>query len=105
MNSRWQTCAAPHFIVVTPEEARSEDAIRRKVLEKIATLSSNSLFTDSDSSDSTEPEMIGINGSDSTSSLEGRVAARSVQGEDDMVDIRMKQDTGTSGKAEDQSKP
>ncbi|KAH7037886.1 uncharacterized protein B0I36DRAFT_72433 [Microdochium trichocladiopsis] len=96
-NSRWQGCAVPHFIVVTSEEARSEDAIRRKVLEKIASLSANPIFQESDTAESTEAEMIGPNGSDSTSSLEGKVAARSVQGEDDLVDVQMSSSAGESG--------
>lgn len=104
-NQRWQGCAVPHFIVVTPEEACSEDAIRRKVLEKVASLSTSPIFQDSDTAESTEPEMIGPNGSDSTSSLEGKVAAHSVQGEDDLVDVQMGVPAGENGKAADQSKP
>lgn len=88
---RWSYSSIPFFIVVTPEEARSEDAIRRKVLEKMATFTRHSLFADEpDISDNTDPELIGANGSDFGSSSEGKVAAQSVQGEDDMVDIHMK---------------
>ncbi|KAI1143832.1 UCH-domain-containing protein [Hypoxylon sp. FL0543] len=87
-----KTCP-PHFIVLTPEEARSEDAIRRKVLEKVATFTKHSLFArieESDGSDTTDPEIIGLGSSDAGSSSEGRVIAQSVKGEDDMVDVQMK---------------
>ncbi|KAI1502730.1 hypothetical protein F5X99DRAFT_417717 [Biscogniauxia marginata] len=90
---RWTACCAPHFIIVTPQEARNEDAIRRKVLEKVATLTKHPNFgrqEDSDGSDNTEPEMIGPNGSDTGSSIGGKVVAQSVKGEDDMVDVQMK---------------
>ncbi|GAP88489.2 putative ubiquitin specific peptidase 11 [Rosellinia necatrix] len=95
---KWESVCMPHFIMVTPQEARSEDIIRRKVLEKIATLTRSSLFTpdESDVSESTDPELIGPNGSDTSSSTGGKVVARSVEGEDDIVDIRMK-DTSDKG--------
>ncbi|KAI1078420.1 UCH-domain-containing protein [Whalleya microplaca] len=68
---RWTAGCAPHFIVVTPEEARSENTIRRKILEKVATFTSHpflSRFDESDSSESTDPEMIASHGSDESSS-------------------------------------
>ncbi|KAI1819297.1 hypothetical protein F4861DRAFT_527559 [Xylaria intraflava] len=92
---KWESVCAPHFIVVTPQEARSEDIIRRKVLEKVATLTKHPLFArtdeaDSSESTSTEPEMIGPNGSDTASSIGGKVIAQSIQSEDDTVDVQMK---------------
>ncbi|RYP15060.1 hypothetical protein DL765_005954 [Monosporascus sp. GIB2] len=88
---RWSFTCAPFFIVLTPEEARSEDAIRRKVLERIATLTKHPFFSDEpDNSDNTDAELIGANGSDFGSSSDGKVVAQSVQGEDDIVDVHMK---------------
>lgn len=90
---KWEGACVPHFIMVTPQEARSEEAIRRKVLEKIATLSKHTLFArleESDASESTEPELIGTNGSDIGSSDGGKVTTQSVGSEDDIVDVRMK---------------
>ncbi|KAI1417572.1 UCH-domain-containing protein [Hypoxylon sp. FL1857] len=89
---KWTHACPPHFIVLTPEEARSEDAIRRKVLEKVATFTKHSLFArveESDGSDTTDPEIIGLGSSDAGSSSD-RVVAQSVKGEDDMVDVHMK---------------
>ncbi|EON98122.1 putative ubiquitin specific peptidase 11 protein [Phaeoacremonium minimum UCRPA7] len=83
----------PHFIVLTPEEARDEDAIRRKVLEKVATFTNWPEFNraeDSDTSENTDPEMSVTNASDIDSSGDGKVVAKSVEGEDDMVDVTMK---------------
>ncbi|XXH05045.1 3',5'-cyclic-nucleotide phosphodiesterase [Hypoxylon texense] len=97
-NVRWAAACVPHFIMVTPEEARSESIIRRKVLEKVATFTRHPFFSrteEADGSDSTDPEIIGQSGSDTGSSNEGRVVAQSVKGEDDMVDVQMK-DAGDS---------
>ncbi|KAI1338019.1 hypothetical protein F5Y15DRAFT_407897 [Xylariaceae sp. FL0016] len=104
-SKRWTWCVTPHFIVVTPQEARSEDAIRRKILEKVATFTTHPSFArqdESDGSESTEPEMIGPNGSDTGSSVGGKVVAQSIKGEDDIVDIQMK-DAGADAKDTTQS--
>lgn len=96
---QWSACCVPHYIVVTFEEARSEDAIRRKILEKVATFTKHPFFSrseESEGSDSTEPEIIGL-GSDAGSSNEGRIIAQSVKGEDDIVDVRMRDASETNG--------
>ncbi|KAH6653990.1 hypothetical protein BKA67DRAFT_592328 [Truncatella angustata] len=88
---RRQITLAPHFIVVNPDESRNEDVIRRKILQKVATLTKHEFFArrdDTDSSDSTEF-------ANDSSSSEGKVVAQSVQGEDDMIDITMR-DVGDS---------
>nr|XP_036577490.1 ubiquitin carboxyl-terminal hydrolase [Colletotrichum truncatum]KAF6784488.1 ubiquitin carboxyl-terminal hydrolase [Colletotrichum truncatum] len=77
----------PHFIVLTPEEARNEDAIRRKVLEKVATFSTWSEFSETD--DSTDADMVITSQSDADSSGDSKVVSHSVEGEDDIVDVSM----------------
>lgn len=84
------TVTPPHFIIVTREEACNQDAIRRKVLEKVASYSSWPQFSrldDGDTSDNTDLEMITAPASDADSSGDSKVIAKSVEGEDDMVDI------------------
>lgn len=88
----------PHFIVVTPEEARDMEAIRRKILEKVATFTTWSQFAeDADAADTTDLEMVN-NASDVDSAGDSKVVAKSVEGEDDMVDVTMK-DSADSQKA------
>ncbi|KAJ8126360.1 hypothetical protein O1611_g7278 [Lasiodiplodia mahajangana] len=90
---KWEGACVPHFIMVTRQEARSEDIIRRKVLEKVATFTKHTIFTrleESDASEGTEPEIINPNGSDTGSSDGGKVSAQSIGSEDDIVDVRMK---------------
>ncbi|KAF6830187.1 ubiquitin carboxyl-terminal hydrolase, partial [Colletotrichum plurivorum] len=77
----------PHFIVLTPDEARNEDAIRRKVLEKVATFSTWSEFSDTD--DSTDADMVIASQSDADSSGDSKVVSHSVEGEEDLVDVTM----------------
>ncbi|KAI0542302.1 hypothetical protein GGR58DRAFT_510328 [Xylaria digitata] len=92
-HQKWEGACVPHFIMVTPQEARSEDIIRRKILEKVATFTKHPLFArmdESDGSETTEPELIGPNGSDTASSVGGKVVAQSVGSDDDIVDVRMK---------------
>ncbi|KAF3021131.1 CSN-associated deubiquitinating enzyme Ubp12 [Neopestalotiopsis sp. 37M] len=81
-------CLAPYFIVVNPEESRSEDAIRRKILQKVATLSKHQFFARDDTNSPESAEF--VNSASDLSSNEGKIVAQSVQGEDDMVDITMR---------------
>ncbi|KAK1826584.1 hypothetical protein QBC39DRAFT_334886 [Podospora conica] len=80
----------PHFIVLTQAEARSEDIIRRKILEKVATYSTWSAFSqdETDGSETTDPELLN-NASDAESSSESKVIAKSIGSEEDMVDVTM----------------
>ncbi|SPO02727.1 uncharacterized protein DNG_05402 [Cephalotrichum gorgonifer] len=82
----------PHFIILTREEARSQDAIRRKILEKVASFSTWSILTegedtDTETADNTDADMALTSDADSGDS---KVVAKSVEGEDDMVDVAMK---------------
>lgn len=84
----------PHFITLTREEASDYDAIQRKVLEKIATFSTWSKLNGDDEVDGADTDMVAA--SDADSSGDGKIAAKSVEGEEDMVDVTMK-DASTPG--------
>ncbi|KAF3769958.1 hypothetical protein M406DRAFT_348971 [Cryphonectria parasitica EP155] len=80
----------PHFITLNPEEARDEDRIRRKILEKVATFTTRSplsYLNGGEPADASDPEPSLINSSDAGS--DGKVVAKSVEGEDDIVDVSM----------------
>ncbi|KAI1363712.1 hypothetical protein F5Y08DRAFT_235342 [Xylaria arbuscula] len=105
---KFEGACLPHFIMVTPQEARNEDVIRRKILEKVATFTKHSFFARSDESDgseTTEPEIIGPNGSDTASSVGGKVATQSVGSEDDIVDVQMKDMPANNNNAVSRSLP
>ncbi|KAK1989941.1 ubiquitin carboxyl-terminal hydrolase, partial [Colletotrichum falcatum] len=75
----------PHFIVLTPQEAHSEDVIRRKVLERVATFSTWSGFDDAD--EGTDTDMVITSQSDADSSGDTKIVSNSVEGEDDLVNV------------------
>ncbi|KAL7944500.1 hypothetical protein V8C42DRAFT_346239 [Trichoderma barbatum] len=83
----------PHFITLTREEASNYDIIKRKVLERVATFSTWSKFTqqqNAEGSDAADADMVITTASDADSSGDSKVVAKSVEGEDDMVDVTMK---------------
>jgi ubiquitin carboxyl-terminal hydrolase 4/11/15 len=70
--------------------------IKRKILEKVATFSTSPEFEEDDEAstsvtDSVDPDIVLTNGSDSS---EGKVVANSVDGEDGIVDVTMKESNG-----------
>lgn len=81
----------PHFIMLTPQEARSEDAIRRKILEKVATFTTWPEFArmdESETTDNTDADIVNTS-SDADSAGDSNVVAKSVEGEEGLVDVTM----------------
>ncbi|KAK3987921.1 ubiquitin carboxyl-terminal hydrolase [Cladorrhinum sp. PSN332] len=77
----------PHFIVLTPSEARDDNIIRRKILEKIATFTTLDLDDEADVEETTDPEM--LNTVSDADSSDTKIMAKSVEGEEDIVDVTM----------------
>ncbi|KAK8930469.1 Ubiquitin carboxyl-terminal hydrolase 12 [Metarhizium anisopliae] len=83
----------PHFITLTREQASDYDVIKRKILQKVATFSTWSKFKDTqetDASDGVDADLVITTASDADSSGDSKIASNSVEGEDDMVDITMR---------------
>jgi ubiquitin carboxyl-terminal hydrolase 4/11/15 len=83
----------PHFIVLTREESRDIDLVRRKVLAKVATFTTWHKLTEAkepESSQTPDTDMVLTNASDGDSSGDSKVVAHSIEGEDDIVDVTMK---------------
>lgn len=92
-NGRSEGVSPPHFITLTREEAANYDVIQRKVLQRVATFSTWSKLREaqeSDSPDAADGDMVITTASDADSSGDSKVASNSVEGEDDMVDITMR---------------
>jgi ubiquitin carboxyl-terminal hydrolase 4/11/15 len=94
---------SPHFIILTPEEARSEEAIKRKILEKVASFTTSDEFAEDEedideanasAADSVDPDIVLTTGSDADSSGGSKVVANSIDGEDELVDVTMKDSNG-----------
>ena len=96
--SRYQQRAVfgvPSYIVVTRDEAKDYDAILRKVLAKIATMTSVDFLKDdagSSGNDSTpeDSDCVLMNTDDGDSCSESKVQAQSLGSEDELVDISMR---------------
>lgn len=92
-----ENISPPHFIILTPEDARDEDRIRRKILEKVATFTTRAPFSsvpqlDNETFDSSDQDQSLINASDADSSGDARVTVQSVEDEDGYVDVSMQDD-------------
>ena len=72
--------------------------IRRKILEKLATFTTRPDLVEEDEyangsvGESVDPDMVLTTGSDSSS--ESKVVANSIDGEDELVDVKMKESHG-----------
>ncbi|KAI1878204.1 uncharacterized protein JN550_000386 [Neoarthrinium moseri] len=95
---RQQFALVPHFIIVNPEESRDEDVIRRKILQKVATFTKHEVFARQEESDASDSTDFATAGSDSSN--DGKVVAQSVEGEDDIVDVTMKDASETKSSQE-----
>ena len=61
-------------------------------MEKAATFTTSRLFHDEDTEadDATDTDLVPVTASDADSAGDGKVVAKSVEGEDDIVDVTMK---------------
>jgi ubiquitin carboxyl-terminal hydrolase 4/11/15 len=91
----------PTFITVNREEAMDHDAIFKKVLAKVGTCTTTDLLHDVSMDDEMDIEdsdtnAVIVNVGDEDSSSDSKVQATSVQSEDGMVDISMKDVDGAT---------
>ncbi|KAI9706753.1 MAG: CSN-associated deubiquitinating enzyme Ubp12 [Bogoriella megaspora] len=89
----------PSFILITREEAKDYDEILRKVIAKIATMTTRPILTEDDdgfgiaSLSNSGSEAVTTNEEDASSMNGQKVNAQSVDSEDGMVDVTMTEDT------------
>ncbi|MCJ1414649.1 CSN-associated deubiquitinating enzyme Ubp12 [Xylographa parallela] len=98
-SSRFQQKAVvgvPSYIIITREEAKDEDSILRKVLAKVATmttrpfLSEDGIQSDEESETQQDSDTVLMTTDDADSSSDSKVQATSVHSEESLVDISMK---------------
>jgi ubiquitin carboxyl-terminal hydrolase 4/11/15 len=90
-------CISIYVLIFT--QARDLETIKRKILEKVATFSTSPELqedepTDASVSDSVASDIVLTTGSDADSSGDVKVVANSIDGEDELVDIAMKDTNG-----------
>ncbi|KAL8763333.1 MAG: hypothetical protein Q9184_000804 [Pyrenodesmia sp. 2 TL-2023] len=85
----------PALIVVTREEARDYDAIMRKVLANVESMTTRDFLRESEGADQSpeDSDTVLMNTEEGDSSSESKVQAHSVDSEDGMVDISMGEGT------------
>ena len=90
--------AVPMYITLTRDEACDQDEILRKLLGKVATLTTRDILREEGekSEDANDDDVILMNTEDTDSSSESKINAQSVQSEDGLVDVSM-QGTEESG--------
>ena len=91
----------PFYIIITRDEARDYDAILRKVLAKVATMTTKDILRDENSSDTDsaqqeDSDTVLMATDDGESSSDSKVQAKSVESEDGIVDISMRDATEKS---------
>ncbi|KAI9734542.1 MAG: CSN-associated deubiquitinating enzyme Ubp12 [Cirrosporium novae-zelandiae] len=82
----WRLGCLPTFIIITREEAKDYDRILQKVLGAVGPLTSTDIFEEG-SQDSSEGHL--LTEEDGNSSVDSKVKAASVEGEDGFVDVTM----------------
>lgn len=96
---------APTFTVITREEALDYDAILRKLLGRVATMTTRDILNEDDTMEynSEDSDTVVTNEDDTRPSNPG-VKAASVEGEDGLVDVSMR-DSGETSSQDEISKP
>lgn len=83
----------PSYIIVTREEAQDYDAILRKVLAKVDTMTTLDILQDEEASNDSGPDDsdgVLMNTDDGDSSTDSKFQAKSLESEDELVDISMR---------------
>lgn len=98
----WNLFSVPSYIVLSPEESRDYDAILRKVLGRVDTMTTSEIISGDAEESSEAPEeddMILTTSEDADSSGGTKMKSQSGEGEEDFVTVSMRDDGETSSKA------
>ena len=80
--------SVPFYIIVNSNEAKDEDAILRKILAKVQTLTTKEFLEDEESDSAQgDSDMVLLSTDDGDSSTDNKMQAKSLDSEDGMVDI------------------
>lgn len=79
----------PFFILITREEAKDPDSIFRKIMQKVATMTTRELFPESSDVSTGYEEVDGREKSDEKRSDDSKVEVNSTDGEEDFVDVTL----------------
>lgn len=85
----------PSYTIITRDEAKSMYEILRKVLGRVATMTTRPFLTEDEPSEQ-EHDAVVTTEEDAASNIDGNVNAQSIQSEDDMVDVSMNESVSTA---------
>lgn len=106
-NKQWESFGSPSYTIITREEAMDFDSILRKILAQAATMTTRDILRESESSYGTggpsEASDTVIMRDEDAESGDSKIKASSVEGEDGLVDVSMRDvaDSSQSGGAMD----
>lgn len=81
----------PAYIIITRKEAKDYDAILQKILAKIDTMTTASILKDKGGSESAPEDSDGVlMSAEDGDSSDSRIQTKSLEGEDEMIDISMR---------------
>ena len=81
----------PSYIVLNREEAKDEDEILRKLLGRVATMTTHKILgEDNEPSEDEEPDAVVMSTDDIDSASDSKVQTNSLQSEDGIVDVSMR---------------
>lgn len=102
--NKWDVVLWPSHVLITREEAKDSDEILRKVISKVAGMTSRDILAEGESSSQmfssrNESDTVVTTEEDASSTTDTRVQANSVEGDEDLVDVTMTE-ADDAGKAE-----
>ncbi len=82
----------PFYMIITAQDANDYDALLKKVLARVATLTTRDIFAEGSDEGSNTPEedVVVVVSTEDTDSSDARTKTHSVEGEDDLVAVDMK---------------
>lgn len=99
-NKHWEPFGAPSYVIITREEAMDYDSILRKLLAEVATMTTKDILHEGEFDADTEGPSEGsdtvIMKEEDAESADSKVKASSVEGEDGLVDVSMRDATDSS---------
>ena len=101
---RWRMFGAPSYVIITREEAQDYDSVLRKIIAEVATMTTQDILRDEDTSTGTGISEISdtvLMKEEDAESADSKIKTSSVEGEDGLVDVSMRDTAERYFQAED----
>ncbi|KAK0647322.1 putative ubiquitin carboxyl-terminal hydrolase 12 [Lasiodiplodia hormozganensis] len=88
-SNKWEVTLWPSHVLVTREQAKDSDEILRKIIGRVAGMTTREILEEGSSSPRDESDTVVTADEDASSNADGRVQANSVEGDESIVDVTM----------------